>query len=385
MAFENPYDPMVGGPRLAVGSRSGDPLTLGAGVMAGGFRSDGTMVRSHTEPLVGANGELNADTRKALMQAQSVLAQALHTGEIRQVNAATHDNAAAKAQRYQTLVTAAKDASGQGWQVLGEVLGDKVYETMGREGIARQIMQIKKLGPNETGRLTVRKKDVRAFFMLSNAETIASQVRASFVYPPEFNILAGALIEEGDIERTGGEILDDKYNDLLEQTLKVEDEVLVKLARRASTTYNTAVSFSTFTPSIFAQMFNQLDSWGAQPTTALVAFNVRTDMTSDSEFSSYFDPATKHNIVLEGRIGRFHGMEVKTDGYRIPSLRVLADGEVIFFGAPQVLGGITERKPLTPAPINRYAQFEAKRGWFFHQIQGMSLVHGRGIMRALKA
>ena len=385
-AERNPYDPssIVPGPRLAIGSRSGDPLSMGAGVMAGTIRPDGTVVRSDSTPLVGANGELNADSKRALIQAQMILAQALNSGEVRQVNSTTHDNAKAKADRYQALVTAAKDPTNQQWQVLGEVLGDKIYETMGREGFARQIMQIKKLGPSETGRLTVHKKDVRAFYMLSNATAVASAPYASFVYPPEFNILAGCLIEEGEIERTGGEILDDKYNDLMEQTLKVEDEVLIRLARSASTSYNSAFTFSTFTPSIFSQMKTTLDAWGAQPSVALVAWNVMSDILADTEFSGYFDPVSKHNIVLSGSIGNFHGMKIMNDGYKIPTLRVLADGEVIFFGAPQILGGITERKPLTPAPVNRYAFMEAKRGWFFHQVEGMAVTNGRGIVRATK-
>lgn len=70
-----------------------------------------------------------------------------------------------------------------------------------------------------------------------------------------------------------------------------------------------------------------------------------------------------------------------TDAFRHETLKVLDAGEVFFLGAPQTLGGITQRKELMTQAIDGYAMGKPERGWFLEQIEGMSVVNSRALTR----
>lgn len=85
--------------------------------------------------------------------------------------------------------------------------------------------------------------------------------------------------------------------------------------------------------------------------------------------------------VLEGSLGSLLGVQLITDAFRHDTLKVLDAGEVFFLGAPQTLGGITQRKELMTQAIDRYNVGRPERGWFMEQIQGMSFVNSRALTR----
>jgi hypothetical protein len=89
----------------------------------------------------------------------------------------------------------------------------------------------------------------------------------------------------------------------------------------------------------------------------------------------------KHELIMEGSLGSFFGVQLITDGYRHETLRVLADGEMFMLGAPQTLGGITVRKELATKAIDMYALGRPEKGWFLEAIEGMAIVNPRAIVR----
>jgi hypothetical protein len=312
------------------------------------------------------------------MQAVSTLYTLMKSGEVETATVSDHEVRAAKAHR---LEEAWNDRTNQAWQALGEVIGDEIWQTLGREGFARKTLLLKPLGKGETGRLRVRKKDVVSFFVTANPNVIASQVRQMYVYPPEFYMIANILIEDKEIEQASGDLLDDKYQDGLEQILVREDNVWLTLARQAASTSNDLFFFNTFTPTVFSEMRTQVARWGIPVTTAILAFDLWNDIIADTEFSSWFDPVSKHEIVLEGSLGSLLGVQLITDAFRHETLKVLSEGEVFFLGSPQTLGGITQRKELATQAIDRYNQGIPERGWFMEQIEGMSIVNDRALTR----
>lgn len=377
----NPYSAQARRP-MAVAARTGDPITLGGAgsPRAGRFNlRSGNFMASASTPLVNAAGEFNASSKSELMQAIAALHRAIQGGEVNKVNAPEAKEI--RAAREQAMNQALADKSGGQWQALGEVIGDEIWQTLGREGFARKTLLIKPLGKGETGRLRVRKKDVVAFFVTANPNVVASQVRQFYIYPPEFYLLCGIVIEDKEIEQASGDLLDDKYQDGLEQILVEEDKVWLRLARQAAPTSNDLFFFNTFTPTVFSEMRTQVARWGIPVTTAIIAFDLWNDIIADTEFSSWFDPVHKHEIVLEGSLGSILGVQLTTDAFRHETLQVLSAGEVFFLGAPQTLGGITQRKELATESINRYNQFKPERGWFMEQIEGMAIVNSRALVR----
>lgn len=333
--------------------------------------------------LSDGNGEINAVSKKDLLGAITALAQAVNQGDLRPAHTAEVDVAADNAKK--ELVTAAiQDRDGKAWQALGEVIGDEVYETMGREAFAAKTLIHKPLSRGEIGRIRIRKKDVIAFFATRNPEVIASQVRQFYVYPPEYYLLGRVLIEDAEIEQASGDLLDDKYQDGLEQIMREQDKVWKRLVDASATAYNDNFLFNTFTPTVFSNMQNQVMRWGIPLHMAIIAFNIWPDIVADTEFSTWFDPVSKHELVMNGYLGKILGTEIHTDGFRYDTLQVLNPGEVYFLGAPQTLGAITRRKDLATAPINLHLLGRPERGFFFEQIEGMSIVNPRAVVKGSK-
>lgn len=334
-----------------------------------------------TSRLSDSNGEINAVSKQDLFKAVQALAAAVKQGDYEEKTA----NAPELEARKKELVTAAiEDNDGAAWKALGEVIGDEVFETMGRQAFAAKTLIHKPLARGEIGRIRIRKKDVLTFFATRNPEVIASQVRQFYVYPPEYYLVGRVLIEDAEIEQASGDLLDDKYQDGLEQQLRQQDLVWKRLVDASATAYNNSFLFNTFTPTVFASMQNQIMRWGIPVHMAIIAFDIWPDITADTEFSTWFDPVSKHEIVMNGYLGNILGTQIHTDGFRYETLQVLNQGEVYFVGAPANLGAITRRKDLSTAPINLHLLGRPERGWFFEQIEGMSIVNSRAVVKGVK-
>jgi hypothetical protein len=343
------------------------------------FKRSGELAFASSK-LSDSSGEINAVNKKDLMGIVQALAKAVEGNHyVERTDDATLDK------RKQELVTAAiQDRDGPAWRALGEVIGDEVFETMGRQAFAGKTLLTKPLARGEVGRIRIRKKDVLAFFATRDPEVIASSVRQYYVYPPEFQLLSRVLIEDVEIEQASGDLLDDKYQDMLEQILRQEDLVWKRLVDASATVYNDSFLFNTFTPTVFANMQNQVMRWGIPVNMAIIAFDLWPDITADTEFSTFFDPVSKHEIVMNGYLGNILGVQIHTDGFRYDTLKVLDPGEVYFCGAPANLGAITRRKDLATSPINLHLLGRPQRGWFAEQIEGMAIVNPRAVVKGRK-
>lgn len=336
---------------------------------------------SSTETLSSNSGDVNASSIKDLAAGVAALAAAVSGGQYQEVQ----QTDAKTLERQRELVTAAiQDKDGAAWQALGEVIGDQIYETMGRTNFAAKTLIHKPLAKGEVGRIRIRKKDVLAYFATRNPEVIASQIRQSYIYPPEYYLLGRTLIEDAEIEQSPGDLLDDKFQDGLEAVGRQQDLIWKRLVDAAATAYNDFFLFNTFTPTVFASMQNQVMRWGIPVNMAIVSFDLWPDIVADTEFSNYFDPVSKHEIIMTGYLGNILGTKIHTDGFRYETLKVLEPGEVYFLGAPQNLGAITRRKDLATAPINLHLLGRPERGWFFEQIEGMAIVNSRAVVKGKK-
>lgn len=323
------------------------------------------------------NGDINAGSKKELLQRVMALSQATSAGEVAEQHAFA-------TQRAELVEAAMADKSGETWRVVGEVLGDEILETMGRDGFLRKLLMRKDLKKGEIGRLRLRKKDVLAFSAVNDTGTVTSQVNQYYLFPDEFWIKAHILIDDRELEQAPGDLLDDKYIDGLEQMMVKEDQVLKNLMDIAAPAYNDVIGFSSFTPAIFAQARTQIQSWGNPCATGIISIDLLNDILADPEFSTYFDPVTKREIIMSGSLGSFYGVNLITDGFRYETLRVLNSGEFYFMSAPNVLGAQTVRKDVTTAPINMYLVGKPERGWFMQKILGITLANARALVKGVR-
>lgn len=370
--------PYSSGPGIKVMRDAPDvPATSQDGIR-GGVRVAGSS-RVSSGPAFGANGELNASSKRELMQVVG------HVLASSRESVTTHRASAENAEmRIAHLREAYADKSGTKFQVLGEVISEEIWETLGREGFSRRLMSVMPLAKGQTGRVKVRRKDVVAYQVTTDVKIQEQRIRQMYVYPPEFYLGAYILIEDKEIEQASTDLLDEKFQDGLEAILRREDQITRSLLNNASTVFNDLVLFTTFNPSVLTTLRTQVNRWGTPAATMLIAFDIWDDIIADADFVQWWDQVHKHELILEGRLGSMLGMEIITDGYRYPTLQVLQPGEVYVTASPVTLGTITQRKELDSRAIDTYNQGRPARGWFMEQIQGMVVVNARACDRGVR-
>jgi len=332
------------------------------------------------EHLSSQSGDMNAISKKGLIEVITALQRAVSEGHVQEVPV----EAGIEARKKELVTAAVNDRDGPAWKALGEVIGEEVAETLGREAFAAKTLIKKPLAQGEVGRIRIRKKDVLCFFATRNPEVIASQVRQFYVYPPEYYLVGRVLAEDAEIEQAAADFLDNKYEDGVEALLRQQDLVWKNLVDTSATSYNDSFLFNTFTPTVFANMQNQVIRWGIPVDKAIISFDIWPDIIADTEFSTFLDPVSKHEVVMTGYLGTIMGTQIHTDGYRYETLKVLNPGEVYFVGAPQTFGAITRRKELSSTPINLHLIGRPERGFFYELIEGMTITNPRAVVKGVK-
>lgn len=333
-----------------------------------------------TERMVAGNGEVNASDKRDLMKQISSLVEAYTGGKI-QRRVVSEDVSEA---RRKLVAEAISDKTGDAWKVLGEVIGDEVWTALKREGFARKTLLYKPLGKNEIGRIRVRQKDVRGFMATTPSGRPQSIIRQMWVYPQEFYLSASPMIEIKEIESAAGDLLEEKYEDALEQIMVAEDRVWKTLADVSATVSNTLTYFNNLTPAVFSSLRTQVARWLIPVTQCLLSFSLWDDIIGYTDFSNWFDPVSKYTLITEGYLGDLLGVAIHSDAFRDPNLKVLTDGEIYMCGAPQLLGGITQRSELTAEPIDKFDFQQPYRGWYMYCCEGMAFVNSRAVSKGIK-
>ncbi len=331
-------------------------------------------------PAFGGNGEINASSKRDLMQQIGQLIEASSSGQIKTAAQADQEGI----ERTAMLKEAFYDRRGDKMQKLGEVFSDEIWTSLGREGFSRKLFAVQNVAQGQPARVKIRKKDVIAWQVTTDVYIQENRVRQNWVYPPEYYLLCQIVIEDKEIAHASTDLLDEKFQDGLEAILRREDLISRALLVSGASTYNDLTLFSTFTPAVLSQMRTNVMRWGIPATTALISMDVWNDILANPDFANWFDPVTKHELILEGRIGSLLGVEILTDGFRTANLQVLQPGEVFVTGAPISLGTIVQRKALDSRAIDKYNQGRPARGWFLEQIQGQVLANARAVSRGVR-
>jgi len=375
----NPYD--KSGKTYALTANS-NPI-VGNGELTGGRKTRAGYSHSN-EPLVSSNGSVNASSKKDMMQQISALITAAASGKIAEVSKLNQMKTIAS--DHKELIQAAKaDKNGLAFTALGQAIGDEIWETENRQGLARSILLVKPLEKSEDGKFRIRRKDVMSFVATGPSKAIESHIRQDWVYPKEFYIHAQMWIDLIQLRQDTGDLLEDKYVDGLEQIMVSEDKLLKILSDRAAQVRNDLVVFNTLSPQVFTSLRTQIIRWNVTPATAIIAVDLWDDIIADPTFTAWYSPVEKHQVILEGNLGSMLNVDIKTDGYRYDTLRVLDDGEIYMYGTPQTVGGIAQGTELTAEPINNFINGKPQTGWYLYQTEGMVIANANSVSKGLRA
>lgn len=335
--------------------------------------------RGSNEHIVGHGGNINAGSRQELMQRLVELGSMISEGEI---NPLTSAEVASAEERRVAVTEAFYDRETAAWSEMGAALSGEITTRVEREGFMRTLLERNDIQQGNQPRIRIREPNVRAVLSRGVAQTFAQYVRDKYITADEFYISANPHVDEIELNQGSADILEDKYFEGLEQILVQEDRTVKKLMDTTVGIYNDVTYFATgLTPSILGATKTALETWRLPALNFLFAIDLLNDIAFGTNFSTYFDPVSKYEIVMTGRIGRLFGMNLITDGYREPTLQVLEAGEYYITTAPNLLGGYTDRGPVKSTPSDQSNQGIQARGWFLNEIISMALGNAKGIVK----
>jgi len=332
--------------------------------------------------VTNSNGEINAGNKKELMARLVEIANMVDSGTLATPESDRREEVKA---RKEILAAAYADKDTRSWEELGSAIAADLAEVGEREGFARNLLQRVDVPQGSYVQIDVKQTNVVAL-VSSSPSTITPQfLRNKKIMPPEFEINTNILVDERDIAQGPADILEQKFIESQQQIQVQEDITWYNLANQyvgASGGNQLQIFGGPFTPTGLGTMYQGIQSWNLQPTNMLLANDAMADILTGGNFSGWFDPVSQYEIVTTGYIGRLMGMNVRTDAYREPLLRVLSAGDIFITAAPEYHGALTDRGPIQSkeVPTNR-----AARGWFMWEVVSLTLHNPRSVIKGSRS
>lgn len=335
------------------------------------------------ERAVGTGGELNASTKKDLLQQQLKLLAATSNGQV--VTEAEAVKRQENSRMHAEMVAAAFNDK-RAHAELGEVMAQNLYQAANRKGFARKFLARQDLQQGNIPRVWLRRKDVTAVWSTSPTRLASQIVRDKLFTPPEFQIECRPFIQQNDINQSSGDILEEKYMEGLEGMMVAEDRAWYNLAGATVGTDNPLTLISgTLTPLLMMTVRTNVARWGLQVTSMLLANDLYTDIVGDASFIQAIEPVARHELIMTGELAVLYGMTLVSDAYRHPEHKVLSQGEFFAISDPVTHGQYTDRGGIDTQPIDGTTEGIAGRGWWMYESFSNVIANTRSIAKGVRS
>jgi hypothetical protein len=334
------------------------------------------------ERIVGNNGEINADDNADLVVQIANMMKAAETNHV------VTESAALQAQKlrktHADMVTAAfRDPSAL--SNVGKTLAEEIYITSNRQGFMRRFLKQENVTQGQVPHVRMQMKNVVASIASSASEVETKLIRDNDYYPPEFYISARPFIEQREINRNTGDILEAKYLEALEAIMVAEDRQWLALVNQTVGLDNGLTNMvGTVNPLTLGTFQTEVDRWGIPAANWLIANDIWSDIVGDTGFQRLLDPVSRHELVMEGRLGTILGMDVITDQFRHPEHKVLSQGEMYIVGSEDLHGQYTDRGGIDSAPIDGTQEKVPGRGWWMSETMSMVITNSRSVAKGIR-
>lgn len=331
--------------------------------------------------MVGANGELNASSKRDLWNRQHSFIQAAASGQIAgsEIMAAREE----VARNRQMLAAAFTDDKVH--KVLGERVSDALYIAANRRGFARKYQARIEVQQGAIPRFPVRMKNVTAVYSTSPTRIETQITRDKWLTPPELQIVARPFVTQNELNQSVGDVLEEKYVESLEALMVSEDRLWYRQANETvGIDNNLTVVSGNLTPYILTSVRVNVDRWGLKVPHVLIASDLYNDIIGDDEFYTAMDPVARHELLLTGEIGTMYGMTVTSDAYRHAPHKVLARGE--FFCISEALnhGAYSDRGGIESLPTDINTERIPGRGWILSESYTSAIANSRSIAKGVR-
>jgi len=334
--------------------------------------------------LLGNNGEFNAHNKKELLDVLSGVIDLANQGNkvVTDSDAVQREKAAVA---HREMLTAAFDSKEE-LTALGNVMAEELTQTANRDGFMRRFLKYQNLEQGQIPTTRLMTKNVTASIATGPVQTNTQFVRDHEFFPAEWYINARPFVEQKDIMRATGDVLEEKYVDALEAIMVQEDRTWKRMTDDLVGLDNPHTNISgALTPSTFAALVNYVHRWGVHATTALVASDIWQDIVGLEAWSTTIDPVSQHELLLTGQLGTIHGMAMLSDHFRHPQHKVLNSGDIYIIGTPEQHGQYTDRGGVESQPVDMVQERTPGRGWHLSELMSMIVVNSRSIARAKRS
>lgn len=335
-----------------------------------------------TERAVGRNGEINASSKKELINRQMAFIQAASNGSLAGDAVFASAEQAVKASK--ELIQAAfndKDAH----RVLGERMADSLYIVCNRQGFMRKYLTKITVEQGAIPRFPLRTKNVTAVYSTSPTRIQSQITRDKWFTPPELQVVTRPFIPTNELNQSAGDVLQEKYVEATEAIMVGEDRLWYNQINALVGVDNPlSVISGQLTPYTFAQVMVNVTRWGLKAPHVLIATDIYQDIIGNSDFFTAIDPVARHELLLTGELGVLYGCTITSDAYRHPEHKVLNEGE--FFVVADALnhGAYSDRGGLQSQPTDISIERIPGRGWVIHESLAVSVANSRSFAKGLR-
>lgn len=341
------------------------------------------LLGSAERSLSSATGEFNAYDRKDLINMMGGLMKAFASGEVveqRNVAVSSADRAKQREQKREVLAQAYHDPAK--WSALGASLAARIEEARTRQGFLRNIAMGQTLKQGDVARVAMPAWDAVAVVATSASMVGYQTIRHKVFEAVEFELIANLRAEALDIEQVSGDLLDDLYEQGLDSIMVQEDRLWKRAADMSVGIVNPLEYIAgQLTPGNLARIREAVTGWNLPATTALIANDFWSDITSNSEFHEFLDPVTKYDLVLNGQLGTLVGLNLMTDAFRNPNQKVLNRGEIYVVSNPENHAAYTDRGGVRSTPTSGADQGNTTKGWLLNEIFSFVLANPRSVAK----
>jgi hypothetical protein len=334
--------------------------------------------------VIGSNGEINAYDKADLLRASTAFCEAASRGQIFEEGNgvyAQYTEAQRKevAKRNRELVYAAMSDSNQFKEIAAQA-AQFVSVTNNRKGYARRFLLKEELKQGDVPRIPVVGKNVVAQYVSSARKVETTLVNDNYIWPVEFQIAARIYIRQNEINQSSHDILEQKYNEMLQAFMVAEDRLWLKMARETANTDNQQTVITGYLqPASLASVKNNIDRWGLKSEYLLMASNLWIDIIGDSTFIQAIEPVARHELLLKGELGVMYGMTIITEQYRHPEHKVLNPGEFFVVSSAATHGAYGDRNGIDASPLDMTTERIPGRGWNAVESLFMSIANNRSV------
>lgn len=346
-------------------------------VVATELRFDGS-----SERAVGANGELNASSKKDLIAQQLKLIAAASDDSV--VTESQMAQRQELARQHKELVQAAF-SDPQAHRVIGEKMAENLYMTSNRKGFSRRFLNRIELKQGDIPRFPVRLKNVQAFWYTSPTRMETDIVLDKWLMPPEFQIGTRVFIPQNEINQSNSDVLDEKYIEALEAIMVTEDRLWINAVRAAQGIDNNQTAIAgTLTPIALMNVRQQVARWGLKVPYLLMASDLYVDIVGDNTFIQAIEPVARHELIMTGELAILYGMTIISEAYRHPEHKVLNPGEFVVVSDPLTHGAYSDRGGVDSQPIDTTVEHVLGRGWVLAESFSLALANARSVAIGLR-